>query len=265
MQFNPYELEQLEERLFAIRALARKHQVAPDDLTDLSQRLSARLMQLDGGQSDLADKTQAVTQARASYESLALRLSEARQSASTNLDLAMVSELGPLKMERAEFKTDIQSTTPSRTGQDAVSFLVSTNPGTPAGPLAKIASGGELSRFLLALKVCLRTTDDARTVIFDEIDRGVGGATADAVGRRLVQLASGGGQVLVVTHSPQVAALGTAHFRVEKTQAQDETFSTVVRLNLDERIDEIGRMLSGDTITAEARAAAKQLIDASIS
>ena len=265
MQFNPYELEQLEERLFAIRALARKHQVAPDDLTDLSQRLSARLMQLDGGQSDLADKTQAVTQARASYESLALRLSEARQSASTNLDLAMVSELGPLKMERAEFKTDIQSTTPSRTGQDAVSFLVSTNPGTPAGPLAKIASGGELSRFLLALKVCLRTTDDARTVIFDEIDRGVGGATADAIGRRLVQLASGGEQVLVVTHSPQVAALGTAHFRVEKTQAQDETFSTVVRLNLDERIDEIGRMLSGDTITAEARAAAKQLIDASIS
>lgn len=265
MQFNPYELEQLEERLFAIRALARKHQVAPDDLTDLSQRLSARLMQLDGGQSDLADKTQAVTQARASYESLALRLSEARQSAATNLDLAMVSELGPLKMERAEFKTDIQSTTPSRTGQDAVSFLVSTNPGTPAGPLAKIASGGELSRFLLALKVCLRTTDDARTVIFDEIDRGVGGATADAVGRRLVQLASGGEQVLVVTHSPQVAALGTAHFRVEKTQAQDETFSTVVRLNLDERIDEIGRMLSGDTITAEARAAAKQLIDASIS
>lgn len=265
MQFNPYELEQLEERLFAIRALARKHQVAPDDLTDLSQRLSARLMQLDGGQSDLADKTQAVTQARASYESLALRLSEARQSAATNLDLAMVSELGPLKMERAEFKTDIQTTTPSRTGQDAVSFLVSTNPGTPAGPLAKIASGGELSRFLLALKVCLRTTDDARTVIFDEIDRGVGGATADAVGRRLVQLASGGEQVLVVTHSPQVAALGTAHFRVEKTQAQDETFSTVVRLNLDERIDEIGRMLSGDTITAEARAAAKQLIDASIS
>ena len=265
MQFNPYELEQLEERLFAIRALARKHQVAPDDLTDLSQRLSARLMQLDGGQSDLADKTQAVTQARASYESLALRLSEARQSASRNLDLAMVSELGPLKMERAEFKTDIQSTTPSRTGQDAVSFLVSTNPGTPAGPLAKIASGGELSRFLLALKVCLRTTDDARTVIFDEIDRGVGGATADAVGRRLVQLASGGEQVLVVTHSPQVAALGTAHFRVEKTQAQDETLSTVVRLNLDERIDEIGRMLSGDTITAEARAAAKQLIDASIS
>ena len=265
MQFNPYELEQLEERLFAIRALARKHKVAPDDLTDLSQRLSARLMQLDGGQSDLADKTQAVTQARASYESLALRLSEARQSAATNLDLAMVSELGPLKMERAEFKTDIQSTTPSRTGQDAVSFLVSTNPGTPAGPLAKIASGGELSRFLLALKVCLRTTDDARTVIFDEIDRGVGGATADAVGRRLVQLASGGGQVLVVTHSPQVAALGTAHFRVEKTQAQDETLSTVVRLNLDERIDEIGRMLSGDTITAEARAAAKQLIDASIS
>ena len=265
MQFNPYELEQLEERLFAIRALARKHQVAPDDLTDLSQRLSARLMQLDGGQSDLADKTQAVTQARASYESLALRLSDARQSAATNLDLAMVSELGPLKMERAEFKTDIQSTTPSRTGQDAVSFLVSTNPGTPAGPLAKIASGGELSRFLLALKVCLRTTDDARTVIFDEIDRGVGGATADAVGRRLVQLASGGEQVLVVTHSPQVAALGTAHFRVEKTQAQDETLSTVVRLNLDERIDEIGRMLSGDTITAEARAAAKQLIDASIS
>ena len=265
MQFNPYELEQLEERLFAIRALARKHQVAPDDLTDLSQRLSARLMQLDGGQSDLADKTQAVTQARASYESLALRLSEARQSAATNLDLAMVSELGPLKMERAEFKTYIQSTTPSRTGQDAVSFLVSTNPGTPAGPLAKIASGGELSRFLLALKVCLRTTDDARTVIFDEIDRGVGGATADAVGRRLVQLASGGEQVLVVTHSPQVAALGTAHFRVEKTQAQDETLSTVVRLNLDERIDEIGRMLSGDTITAEARAAAKQLIDASIS
>ena len=143
MQFNPYELEQLEERLFAIGRLRASIRSLRDDLTDLSQRLSARLMQLDGGQSDLADKTQAVTQARASYESLALRLSEARQKrASTNLDLAMVSELGPLKMERAEFKTDIQSTKPSRTGQDAVFFLVSTNPGTPAGPLAKIASEG---------------------------------------------------------------------------------------------------------------------------
>jgi DNA repair protein RecN (Recombination protein N) len=173
----------------------------------------------------------------------------------------MTAELQPLKMDRARFSTEIGPADPGPDGADAVSFTVATNPGTPAGPLDRIASGGELSRFLLALKVCL--SGGGQVLIFDEIDRGVGGATADAVGRRLARLAGdgeGGGQVLVVTHSPQVAALGDHHFRVQKRVQGGATFSDVVRLSAEARIDEIARMLAGDTITEAARAAAKALI-----
>ena len=162
-------------------------------------------------------------------------------------------------MERAVFTTQVSEAPTTATGRDAVAFTVATNPGAPSGPLNKIASGGELSRFLLALKVCLSNESQGITMVFDEIDRGVGGATADAVGRRLASLAEGG-QVLVVTHSPQVAALGGHHWRVEKRVVDEATLSTVVPLSPDERTDEIARMISGDTITDEARAAARSLL-----
>ena len=201
----------------------------------------------------------ALKSAEESYAKAADTLSAARSEAAGRLDAAMARELAPLKMERAVFTTDISAGDAGPEGTDQVAFTVATNPGAPAGPLAKIASGGELSRFLLALKVCLTQTDAGLTLIFDEIDRGVGGATADAVGRRLAELAKGG-QVLVVTHSPQVAALAGHHWRVEKRQTETETTSAVVPLDAAERIDEIARMLSGDQITDAARAAARALL-----
>ena len=178
---------------------------------------------------------------------------------SERLDRAVTTELAPLKMERAVFTTQIETDEAGPDGIDTVQFRVATNPGAPAGPLGKIASGGELSRFLLALKVCLSKGQDGLTLIFDEIDRGVGGATADAVGKRLAQLADSG-QVLVVTHSPQVAARGAHHWRVEKQVTDDLTLSYVRALTGDDRTDEIARMLSGETITEEARAAAQALM-----
>ncbi len=261
LAFNPHELEECEERLFAIRALARKHDVLPDDLGDFAEGLRARLTVLDSGAADLAALAQAVVQARATYDNAAHKLGDARRAAASRLDRAMAAELAPLKMERAVFATEITAADAGPEGADEVSFTVTTNPGAPAGPLGKIASGGELSRFLLALKVCLTGEESNLTLIFDEIDRGVGGATADAVGRRLADLAQGG-QVLVVTHSPQVAAFGGHHWRVEKRQDDSVTLSTVVALDAPARIDEIARMLSGDRITDEARAAARALMDA---
>ncbi|SEW20932.1 DNA replication and repair protein RecN [Cognatiyoonia koreensis] len=260
LSFNPSDLEDCEERLFAIRALARKHDVLPDDLVKFADALRAKLDVLDSGVSDLSVLAGAVHTAEQTYDGLADALSAARKSAALQLDAAMASELAPLKMERAVFQTDVTAADPGPDGRDMVAFTVATNPGAPAGPLNKIASGGELSRFLLALKVCLSQAGaGGMTMIFDEIDRGVGGATAAAVGRRLADLAEGG-QVLVVTHSPQVAALGSHHWRVEKRQEADATLSTVTPLVDADRIDEIARMLSGDTITDAARAAAKELM-----
>ena len=172
----------------------------------------------------------------------------------------MTAELVPLKMERAVFRTVVSPAEPGPDGRDTVAFTVATNPGAPSGPLDKIASGGELSRFLLALKVCLARGNDALVMIFDEIDRGVGGATADAVGRRLQNLADGA-QVLVITHSPQVAALGAVHFRVSKSVTDGMTTSTVTPLPQPERVAEIARMLSGDRVTDAASEAARALLD----
>ena len=259
LEFNPHDLELTEERLFTIRALARKHSVAPDELPTLAQELSAKLDLLDMGAGGLKELNADVAAAKAAYDEAAGVLSRARKSAAQALDLAMGAELAPLKMERAVFTTQVKDADPSATGMDQVDFVVATNPGAPAGPLAKIASGGELSRFLLALKVCLSRDGAQNTMIFDEIDRGVGGATADAVGRRLSRLAQDA-QVLVVTHSPQVAALGDRHFQVAKQQSADMTLSRVDLLSDTARIDEIARMISGDTITTEARAAARTLI-----
>lgn len=261
LSFDTSELEDAEERLFAIRGLARKHSVLPDDLSSFADDLRARLAFLDDGARDLAVLQAQVDAAKAAYDLSARRLRDKRITAAKALDAAMAKELAPLKMERAVFATALSQAEAGPEGMDAVAFTVATNPGAPAGPLNKIASGGELSRFLLALKVCLTQATDGLTMIFDEIDRGVGGATADAVGRRLADLAAGG-QVLVVTHSPQVAALGGHHWRVEKQQTQDETRSTVVALDAAARVDEIARMLSGDTVTDEARAAARALIKA---
>lgn len=260
LRFDPHELEACEERLFAIRALARKHQVAPDDLPELLTELSARLDRLDAGAEDLAVLQAAISQAKSRYDTAARTLSNARIKAASRLDAAMAAELAPLRMERAVFHTVITQGEDGATGRDLVEFTVATNPGAPSGPLAKIASGGELSRFLLALKVCLSAAGSGgRTMIFDEIDRGVGGATADAVGRRLAALAAKG-QVLVVTHSPQVAALGAFHWRVSKDVTSDVTTSRVVALDADARAQEIGRMLAGDRVTPEALAAAKVLM-----
>ncbi|WP_299894729.1 DNA repair protein RecN [uncultured Ruegeria sp.] len=261
LDFNPAELEQAEERLFAIRAQARKHDVAPDDLGSFADTLRDRLNRLEAGDADLADRRAAVDAAQQAYDAAAAELSVARKAAAGQLDAAVMAELAPLKMERAVFQTEITPAEPGPEGTDAVAFTVATNPGAPAGPLNKIASGGELSRFLLALKVCLSGDDSARTMIFDEIDRGVGGATADAVGRRLASLAQGG-QVLVVTHSPQVAARAAHHWRVQKQVANGQTLSTVVPLAESDRVDEIARMVAGDTITEEARAAARALLQA---
>ena len=260
LTFDPAELEQIEERLFAIRALARKHSVQPDDLGTLASGLAARLAALDAGANDLAALKKAVRDAEALYEDAADALGRARAEAAEALDTAMAKELAPLKLDRAEFVTEITEAPAGPEGRDQVAFTVATNPGAPAGPLNKIASGGELSRFLLALKVCLTAEADGLTMIFDEIDRGVGGATADAVGRRLEALAVDS-QVLVVTHSPQVAARAAHHWQVSKRVEGGMTLSDVLPLESEARIDELARMLAGDTVTDEARAAARALLD----
>ncbi|WP_368184140.1 DNA repair protein RecN [Aestuariibius sp. HNIBRBA575] len=259
LDFDPLALENCEERLFAIRGLARKYEVLPDDLATFTEGLRENLAALDSSVGDLDVLQAALDKAQNSYDTAAGALTAKRRKAGTALEKSMGAELAPLKMERAVFTVEITTEDAGPDGTDAVTFCVATNPGAPAGQLDKIASGGELSRFLLALKVCLTGEDSGLTLIFDEIDRGVGGATADAVGRRLEGLASKG-QILVVTHSPQVAARGAHHWRVEKLQSAKETLSRVVPLDDVTRTDEIARMISGDRLTDEARAAAKALM-----
>ena len=257
--FNPRELETLEERLFAMRGLARKHDVHADALADLAGDLEARLLRLDAGADNLNALRAAQAKAENVYAARAAELQLARSAAAEKLDQAMALELAPLKMERAVFETRLTAAAAGPEGIDQIDFCVATNPGAPAGPLGKIASGGELSRFLLALKVCLNAGNSHATLIFDEIDRGVGGATADAVGRRLAELAQSG-QVLVVTHSAQVAALGDAQFQVSKHQTDSHTVSRIKQLDREERVDEIARMISGTQVTDAARVAAQTLI-----
>ena len=257
--FNPHELETLEERLFAMRGLARKHDVHADALADLAGDLEARLLRLDAGADNLNALRAAQAEAENVYAARAAELQLARSAAAEKLDQAMALELAPLKMERAVFETRLTTAAAGPEGIDQIDFCVATNPGAPAGPLGKIASGGELSRFLLALKVCLNAGNSHATLIFDEIDRGVGGATADAVGRRLAELAQSG-QVLVVTHSAQVAALGDAQFQVSKHQTDSHTVSRIKQLDREERVDEIARMISGTQVTDAARVAAQTLI-----
>ncbi len=259
LSLDPREMEAAEERLFAIRALARKHGVLADELGGFAEGLRNQLSSLDGGAENIRVLSKAVEEADAAYDAAASALSAQRQEAAGRLDAAIAAELAPLKMERAHFATAFSGAEPGPDGVDQVEFTVATNPGAPAGPLNRIASGGELSRFLLALKVVLARGGEALTMIFDEIDRGVGGATADAVGRRLARLADTA-QILVVTHSPQVAARGAHHWRVEKTVVADMTTSTVLPLAPEARVDELARMLSGENVTDAARDAARALL-----
>ena len=260
LSFDPRALEEAEERLFAIRAMARKHSVGPDGLAGLLGELQGRLQALDASEGDAQRLRAAVAAADAAYGACAGALSRHRHDAAGRLAAAVAAELPPLRMERARFLVEVTDGEAGPEGADEVRFVAATNPGAPPGPLDKVASGGELSRFLLALKVCLMREGEAKTLIFDEIDRGVGGATADAVGRRLAALADGG-QVLVVTHSPQVAALGGHHWRVEKSVSDGMTTSRVVPLGERERVDEIARMLAGDVVTEAARGAARVLLE----
>ncbi len=262
LEFDPKRMEETEERLFALRAAARKHHCSVDDLPALKESFAEKLQALDRGNNDIAGLKKQIETGRKALEKDILALRQAREKAAKELDKAVSAELPPLKLEKARFRTRILPLDEidwTAEGGERVAFEISTNPGAPFGPLIKIASGGELSRFILALKVALSEKDGARILIFDEVDRGIGGAVAAAVGDRLQRLADRG-QVLVVTHSPQVAAKGGQHFRINKLESDDMVRTHVSELTRDERREEIARMLSGSTITDEARAAAASLI-----
>jgi DNA repair protein RecN (Recombination protein N) len=261
---EPRRLEQAEERLFALRAVARKHAVAVPELPALLGGLSARLSALESGAAEVVALEQAEATARAVYIETTTVLSEARRAAAVRLNRAVARELPPLRLDKARFHVEMH-TTPEQDwgerGTDLVRFLIATNQGQELAPLARIASGGELSRLMLALKVVLHSGSPVPTLVFDEVDSGIGGATAAAVGERLARVA-GRVQVLVVTHSPQVAARGAVHLRVAKATSRGRTATLVDLLDPASRREEIARMLAGETITPAARAAADELLGA---
>jgi DNA repair protein RecN (Recombination protein N) len=262
LELDPGELEKVEERLFALRALARKHRAAVADLPALREQIGVRLGEIEAGERGVEHLARATAEARARFVATADSVSRGRASAAARLDEAVAAELAPLRLEKARFRTVL---TPlieadwSEHGCERVHFEVATNPGAAFGPLARIASGGELSRFMLALKLALAGASSAPTLIFDEVDSGIGGAVAAAVGERLQRLGTSL-QVLVVTHSPQVAARGAYHWRVAKSLSERAAVTRVEELDPDTRQEEIARMLSGRIVTAEARAAAASLI-----
>ncbi len=262
---DPHEIERVEERLHEIRRLARKHATSSDQLVALADQFSEKLTRF---QSDLVATDDMPNQAKrleSDYKRQSVQLSKIRWQAAARLDKMVASELPALKLKDAQFRTEISEREPGPEGEDTIHFVASTNAATPAGPIHQIASGGEFSRFMLALKVCLTSRNSGITMIFDEVDRDVGGATADAVGRRLRSLATNS-QVLVVTHSPQVAAYGDCHLKIEKKAGIGTTNTEVLPLSGHaERVNEIARMLSGETISVEAEAAAVTLLkDASV-
>ncbi len=261
--FDPRELDCIEERLFALRAAGRKYNVPVDELAALARRYEADLALIDAGAERLAALEKDAQESVTRYRQAAQALSAARKRAGQKLDKAVNAELKPLKLERAQFSTQIEAEGEGPEGLDRVEFWVRTNPGTRPGPLMKVASGGELARFLLALKVVLADRGSAPTLIFDEIDTGVGGAIADAIGVRLARLGSGA-QVIAVTHAPQVAARADRHYLITKDAlAKGKRVATrVIELAAERRREEIARMLAGAEITAEARAAAERLIRA---
>ncbi len=263
LEADPARLEQVETRLFELRAQARKHKVEAEALPDLAEALKARAAALLAGEDSLAALEAAVAAAQRQYKAAAASLSAARAGAAARLDAAVANELKPLKLDAARFRTGITALAEGEWGPDGcerVEFEIATNPGADFAPLIKIASGGELSRFILALKVALASAGSAGTMIFDEIDRGVGGAVASAIGERLARLADEA-QVLVVTHSPQVAARGHSQWRIEKASDGGITRTSLNLLATDARQEEIARMLSGADVTPEARAQALRLLE----
>jgi DNA repair protein RecN (Recombination protein N) len=263
LEADPARLEQVETRLFELRAVARKHKVEAEALPDLAEALKARAAALVAGEDSLAALTAAVAAAQCHYKATAAALSAARAKAAARLDAAVAGELTPLKLDAARFRTGIAALAEAEWGPDGcerVEFEIATNPGADFAPLIKIASGGELSRFILALKVALASAGSAGTMIFDEIDRGVGGAVASAIGERLARLADDA-QVLVVTHSPQVAARGHSQWRIEKASDSGITRTSLTLLATEARQEEIARMLSGADVTPEARAQALRLLE----
>lgn len=260
---DPMALDRIETRLFELRAAARKHGCAVDDLPDRMVAMRAQLDAIEGGEAQISALERAAHEAQLDYQARAEALSAQRFEAAQRLDKAVAGELAPLKLDAARFRTAVVRLPDDRWGPggiDAVEFLIATNPGADFAPLGKIASGGELSRFILALKVALAEEGGAATVIFDEIDRGVGGAVASAIGERLARLASGG-QLLAVTHSPQVAARGSRHYMIEKSSEGTVTRTSVHLLDAAGRRQEIARMLSGAEVTPEARAQADRLLE----
>ena len=264
LDFDPAALEKAEERLFALRAAARKHDVPVDELPDLRNRFARELEDLDAGEERLAQRESAHSEALGRYEAAADALSRRRAAAARDLEKEVAGELGPLALGKARFQVSVaipDKTGISANGWDRVEYRVATLPGAEPGPLTRIASGGEIARFVLALKVALGRARSAPTLVFDEVDRGIGGATADKVGVRLKRLAEGS-QVLVITHSPQVAARAREHLRIEKAVSDREARTDVARLGARERREEIARMLAGERVTDAARAAAESLIGA---
>ncbi len=263
MEAGDMPLEALEDRLYALRGMARKHHCRADELATLADKLRAALEMIDKQDDQLAALTQKMIEARKAYEAEARSISKKRKDTAAKLDKLVAAELPPLKLDKARFETSVvtqeeQAWGPH--GMDQVQFLVATNPGAPSGALNKIASGGEMSRFMLALKVVMAEVGVAQTLVFDEVDSGIGGGTAAAVGQRLARL-SQDRQILVVTHSPQVAARANAHYIVMKA-GQKEVKTTVLPLQaMNDRREEIARMISGAEITAEARAAAAKLLE----
>jgi len=262
VELDGQDLETIEERLFTLRSIARKHGIDVDDLPLLRERIAERFKLVEDQTDTLAQMERRERESRDAYLSAARELSRVRKDAAGRLDAAVNAEFPPLRLEKASFITQIEELPEGAWGPDGidrVSFLVTTNPGAPPGPLSRVASGGELSRFMLAIKVALAAVNATPTLVFDEVDSGVGGATADAVGVRLARLAEKV-QILVVTHSPQVAARGNTHLRVEKRDAADLAVTGVDRLDEKARREEVARMLSGQEITDEARAAAGRLL-----
>ena len=260
LQFKPSEIETVEDRLFAIRAAARKYGTNSDALSVELREFRERLESLYNAAEELEELAKDAKAAQSRFKSLSETLKKRRRDAARRLDRAVCSELEPLKLEKSVFRTVVSDGDDGPDGSDVVVFTASTNPGMPSGPINRLASGGELSRFVLALKVCLATGMPGAVLIFDEADSGIGGATADAVGRRLKKLAKNS-QILIVTHSPQVAAQGHFHWRVEKIDGEPPQ-TRITKLEGNSRIAEIGRMLAGDAITEEAIAAAGALLRA---
>jgi DNA repair protein RecN (Recombination protein N) len=261
---DPQALDAAETRLFELRALARKHRCEVDALPELMREMRGRLDAIESGEAQLDALEAGAIEAREAYVKTAEKAHETRVKAAKKLDKAVAGELAPLKLDAARFQTAITKLPEDRWGaggMDGVEFLISTNPGSDFAPLNKIASGGELSRFILALKVALAEKGGAATIIFDEIDRGVGGAVASAIGERLARLASEEGQLLAVTHSPQVAARGSQHYLIAKSSKGTVTKTGVIELDAKGRQEEIARMLSGAQITSEARAQADRLLE----